>query len=226
MAQHRVQLGLPVAHEPAHRRAVRHHPAGARVAVRGHGRVHVRPPALRERPQRHAQLLPPSAPAAWTSPARCAPRSGCWTQIAKRLGDEVVEGYNPRMKDVAVAGLGRRPGGHLQGGLREVGRQRHHYGLPRATTIVPPGRSSTPTRSSAPEIDEPYYPFKSALDKGESPFNTPTKKIEFASNFVKTHDMTESRWRGRIDPMPVWSPSYVEGDISSSPPTTASTTRR
>lgn len=27
--------------------------------------------------------------------------------------------------------------------------------------------------------------------------------------------MTESRWRGRIDPMPVWSPSYVEGDIGS-----------
>ena len=55
--EHRVQLGLPVAHEPAHRGVVRHHPAGARVAVRGHGRVHVRPPALRERPQRHAQLL-------------------------------------------------------------------------------------------------------------------------------------------------------------------------
>ena len=83
-----------------------------------------------------------------------------------------------------------------------------------ATTIVPPGRSSTPIPVIRTEIDEPYYPFKSALDKGESPFNTPTKKIEFASNFVKTHDMTESRWRGRIDPMPVWSPSYVEGDIS------------
>ncbi len=27
--------------------------------------------------------------------------------------------------------------------------------------------------------------------------------------------MTETRWRGRIDPMPVWSPSYVEGDIGS-----------
>lgn len=27
--------------------------------------------------------------------------------------------------------------------------------------------------------------------------------------------MTESRWRGQIEPMPVWSPSYVEGDIGS-----------
>ena len=65
------------------------------------------------------------------------------------------------------------------------------------------------------EIDTPYYPFKKMLEQGKSPFETPSGKIEFSSNYVKTHDMTESRWRGHIDPMPVWSPSYVEGDIGS-----------
>lgn len=53
------------------------------------------------------------------------------------------------------------------------------------------------------------------MDKGESPFNTPTGKIEPVSRFAQQHDMTETRWRGHFDPMPVWSPSYVEGDIGS-----------
>ena len=33
-------------------------------------------------------------------PGEVRSREWVWTQIAKRLGDEVVEGYNPRMKDV------------------------------------------------------------------------------------------------------------------------------
>ncbi|MBQ2682045.1 MAG: hypothetical protein IJF97_08930, partial [Eggerthellaceae bacterium] len=56
---------------------------------------------------------------------------------------------------------------------------------------------------------------KTMIERGQSPFFTPTGKIEFVSNFVKSHDMTESRWRGQIEAMPVWSPSYVEGDIGS-----------
>ena len=70
------------------------------------------------------------------------------------------------------------------------------------------------------EIDEPYYPFKSALDKGESPFNTPTKKIEFSSNFVKTHDMTESAGAGTSTRCRCGVPAMWRA-ISEAPPTTA-----
>ena len=64
------------------------------------------------------------------------------------------------------------------------------------------------------EIDVPFHPFKNVLDRGDSPFLTPTGKIEFESTFVKNNDLTKTRFRGQFEAMPVWKPSYLDADIS------------
>ena len=147
-------------------------------------------------------------------PGEVRSKEWVWTEIAKRLGDDVAKGYNPRMLDVPVEGW--------VDAQEAVYKEAFEKWADNETVMAYLGYDHRPTWeefNASPvvrtEVDVPYYPFKSAMEKGESPFNTPTGKIEFVSNFVKTHDMTESRWRGEIEAMPVWSPSYVEGDIGS-----------
>lgn len=145
-------------------------------------------------------------------PGEVRSKEWVWTQIAKRLG--VAEQYNPRMVDVDAE--------HWIDAQEAVYKEAFEKWADNETIRAYLGfdqRLTWEEFNEHPvirvEIDEPYYPFKTMIERAETPFNTPTGKIEFSSNYVKTHDMTESRWRGRIDPMPVWSPSYVEGDIGS-----------
>ena len=147
-------------------------------------------------------------------PGEVRSKEWVWTQIAKRLGDEVAEGYNPRMKDVAWEDWVDAQEAIYQEAFEQWA-DNEAYMRFLGYDHRPTWEEFNANPVVRTEIDEPYYPFKAMIAKGESPFGTPTGKIEFASNYVKTHDMTESRWRGRIDPMPVWSPSYVEGDIGS-----------
>ena len=94
MANTEFNWGFQVAHEPAHRGALRYHPAGARVAVRGmdeymygHQRFVSGPNGMRNFHLCARGLDFPLA--------RCARREWVWTEIAKRLGNEVVQGYQP-----------------------------------------------------------------------------------------------------------------------------------
>ena len=144
-------------------------------------------------------------------PGEVRSKEWVWTQIAKRLGDDVAAGYNPRMLDVDAEHWVEAQEAVYKEAFEEWADAGYWMFL---------GYEDRPTWEDfnahpvvRTEIDRPYYAFKTMIEAGESPFGTPSGKIEFASNYVKTHDMTESRWRGHIDPMPVWSPSYVEGDI-------------
>ena len=83
-------------------------------------------------------------------PGEVRSKEWVWTQIAKRLGDEVAEGYNPRMKDVAWEDWVDAQEAIYQEAFERVGRQRGLHAVPRGTTIVPPGRNSTPTPWCAP----------------------------------------------------------------------------
>ena len=146
-------------------------------------------------------------------PGEVRSKEWVWTQIAKRLGDDVAAGYNPRMLDVDAEHWVEAQEAVYKEAFEEWADAGYWMFL---------GYEDRPTWEDfnahpvvRTEIDRPYYAFKTMIEAGESPFGTPSGKIEFASNYVKTHDMTESRWRGHIDPMPVWSPSYVEGDIGS-----------
>lgn len=146
-------------------------------------------------------------------PGEVRSKEWVWTEIAKRLGDDVAAGYNPRMLDVDVDHWVEAQEAVYKEAFEEWADAGYWMFL---------GYEDRPTWEDfnthpvvRTEIDRPYYAFKTMIEAGESPFGTPSGKIEFASNYVKTHDMTESRWRGHIDPMPVWSPSYVEGDIGS-----------
>lgn len=147
-------------------------------------------------------------------PGEVRSKEWVWTEIAKRLGDEVVEGYNPRLKDVAWE--------DWVDAQEAIYKEAFEAWADNEAIMAYLEYDKKPTWEEfnadpviRTEIDVPYYPFASALERGESPYHTPSGKIEFASNFVKTHDMTETKWRGHYDPMPVWSPSYVEGDIGS-----------
>ena len=145
-------------------------------------------------------------------PGEVRSKEWVWTEIAKRLG--VADKYNPRMLDVDAE--------HWVDAQEAVYKEAFENWANNETVMAYLGYEKRPTWEEfkanpgvRTEIDVPYDPFKTMMERGESPFGTPTGKIEFVSNYVKTHDMTESRWRGKIDPMPVWSPSYVEGDIGS-----------
>ena len=146
-------------------------------------------------------------------PGEVRSKEWVWTQIAKRLGDDVVRGYNPRMADVALEDWVDAQEAVYKEAFEEWADAGFWALL---------GYEDQPTWEEfnehpvvRTEIDTPHYAFKAMMEAGQSPFGTPSGKFEFVSNYVKTHDMTESRWRGKIDPMPVWSPSYVEGDIGS-----------
>ena len=145
-------------------------------------------------------------------PGEVRSKEWVWTEIAKRLG--VADKYNPRMLDVDVD--------HWVDAQEAVYKEAFENWANNETIMAYLGYEKRPTWEEfnahpviRTEIDSPYYPFRTRIERGESPFETPSGKIEFSSNYVKTHDMTESRWRGQIEPMPVWSPSYVEGDIGS-----------
>ena len=133
-------------------------------------------------------------------PGEVRSKEWVWTRIAKRLGDEVAEGYNPRMKDVAW--------GDWVDAQEAIYQEAFEQWADNEAYMRFLGYDHRPTweeLSANPvvrtEIDEPYYPFKAMIAKGESPFGTPTGKIEFASNYVKTHRRpTESRWRGADRP--------------------------
>ena len=144
-------------------------------------------------------------------PGEVRSKEWVWTQIAERLG--VVDKYNPRLKGI--------PHDQFVDAQEAIYKEAFEKWADNETLWAYLDREPMTweefNENPVVRIDmgTPYYPFKTMIERGQSPFFTPTGKIEFVSNFVKSHDMTESRWRGQIEAMPVWSPSYVEGDIGS-----------
>lgn len=59
-------------------------------------------------------------------------------------------------------------------------------------------------------VETPYYSFKDRLDKGQSPFETTTGKIEFSVRYLEEHDIDEERYCGHLDPLPRWKVTYSD----------------
>ena len=144
-------------------------------------------------------------------PGEVRPKEWVWTQIAKRLG--VAEKYNPRMMDVPL----ERWTEESEKIYREAYEKwaKDESGVLRRLGIEP---KSWEELQADPvvriPVTEPHYAYKHCIERGINPFATPSGKIEFVSSYVKSTDLAKTKWRGRFDPMPVWNPSYVEGDIA------------
>ncbi len=144
-------------------------------------------------------------------PGEVRSKEWVWTQIAKRLG--VAEQYNPRLADVAWEDWTAAQ----ESIYREAYEEWAGDEATRAYLGIEP--KSWEELQEAPVVRipaaDPYYPYKSCLEAGENPFQTESGKIEFVSSYVKSNDLTKTKWRGRFEPMPVWDPSYVDGDVGS-----------
>ena len=143
-------------------------------------------------------------------PGEVRSKEWVWTQIAKRLG--VVEQYNPRLADVDWP--------DFTAAQREIYKEAYEEWTRNETAMAYLGiEDPLPfeefvkqpvVRIPAPD---PYYPYKTCVEQGVNPFETPSGKIEFVSSYVKGTDLTKTKWRGEFDPMPVWKPSYLKADI-------------
>ncbi|MGV8083016.1 MAG: molybdopterin-dependent oxidoreductase [Coriobacteriia bacterium] len=141
------------------------------------------------------------------APGEIRPKEWVYTELAKRLG--IAEKYNPKLLDVswedwddAVRSRIYRPAYEAwaadeDGFLASIGIYPKPWDefLEMPVVRVP--------------IDEPFYPFKNVVEAGESPFLTPSGKVEFESSFLKSVDLSATRWRGHMDAMPRWKPSYT-----------------
>ena len=144
-------------------------------------------------------------------PGEVRSKEWVWTQIAKRLG--VAEQYNPRMVDVAWEDWTAAQRAIYKEAYEEWAEDKS--GVLKRMGIDPkPWDEFVENPVVRIPIDTPYYPYKTCLEAGMNPFQTESGKIEFVSSYVKNNDLTKTRWRGHFDPMPVWEPSYVEGDIA------------
>lgn len=144
-------------------------------------------------------------------PGEVRSKEWVWTEIAKCLG--VAEQYNPRMLDVSVEDWTQAQ--------RAIYKEAYENWIAdeqimRYLKIEDPLPFEEFVKKPVVRIPaaQPYYPYKNVLERGVNPFGTESGKIEFASNYVKKTDLSKTQWRGQFDAMPVWEPSYVEGDIA------------
>lgn len=142
-------------------------------------------------------------------PGEVRPHLWVYTELAKRLG--IADKFNPRLADVpldrwddAVHELYHEAydawAADPTGMLEHLGIEPKPWDefLKKPVVRIP--------------IDEPFYPYKNYMEKGESPFFTTSGKIEFSSKIVEDHDMgTETWYRGGLESMPVWDPAYMAG---------------
>lgn len=144
-------------------------------------------------------------------PGEVRSKEWVWTQIANRLG--VGEKYNPRMYNVAWEDwVDTQEAIYKEAVEQWASNDTLMAWLGYDHNITWEELNENPVVRT--EIDVPFYPFKNVMERGDSPFMTPSGKIEFSSSYVKTHDLSKTRWRGEYEPMPVWKPSYCDADIS------------
>ncbi|MDD5807043.1 MAG: molybdopterin-dependent oxidoreductase [Eggerthellales bacterium] len=144
------------------------------------------------------------------APGEVRPRDWFYTQLAKRLG--IVDKFNPRMADVAIE--------DWDDAIHELYHEAYD-----AWAADPTGQLAALGIEPKPweeflkkpivriPIDEAFYPYKNYMETGRNPFYaTTSQKIEFSSQVIEKYDFrTESWYRGGLESMPVWDPSYMEG---------------
>ncbi len=144
------------------------------------------------------------------APGEVRPHGWVYTELAKRLG--IVDKYNPRLKDVPVEKWddavhelyheaydkwAKDPTGQLK--MLGIEPKSWDEFLKKPVVRVP--------------IDEPFHAYKNYMEAGKNPFFTPSRKIEFSSKLVEALDFKTQTWyRGELESMPVWDPSYMKGE--------------
>jgi len=134
-------------------------------------------------------------------PDEVRPKDWVWMQLAKRLG--IGEKYNPRLVDVPLEEWDSAVEALYREAYTEWAQGDGAYLSP------PPWDEFVKKPILRVPIEEPFHAFKNTLEKGESPFMTPSGKVEFYSSYVANQDMTKSQYGGHFEPMPVWEPSYM-----------------
>ncbi|MDR1603368.1 MAG: molybdopterin-dependent oxidoreductase [Gracilibacteraceae bacterium] len=137
-----------------------------------------------------------------------------WTQVAKRLG--VGEKFNPRLVDVGPE--------QWDDEVEKIYKEGYEtWAADAGGRLAAAGIKPLPWEEflrqpvvRAP-IDEPFYPFKNWLERGEKPWATPSGKIEFSSKYLEQTDLRDTEYGGQMDPMPVWQPSYMSEPAYDSP---------
>lgn len=139
-------------------------------------------------------------------PGEVRPKDWVWTELAKRLG--IVEKFNPRLADVsledwddAVTALYKE--------AYEIWAKDEDCWLEMLGIEPKPWEEFIKMPVVRIPIDEPFYPYKNKVEAGENPFETPTGKIEFSATYAEDNDLTQTKWRGHMDSIPRWEPSYM-----------------
>jgi len=142
-------------------------------------------------------------------PGEVRPKVWIWTQIAKRLG--IADKYMPRLADVPLEKWDEAVEAvHKEAYENWLKDEQVHAVLEATQPKIPTWEEFKAEPIIRIPIDQPYYPFKYPLEfTGESPFDTPSKKIEFYSSYIAGHDMKKTMWGGEYDPLPKWQPSYM-----------------
>jgi len=141
-------------------------------------------------------------------PGETRPKIWIWTQIAKRLG--IADKYQPRLKDVpleewddAIEAIHKEA--YEKWAASEPVKSLLEENYPK----IPTWEEFKAKPIIRVPIKEPYYPFKYPLEFApeQTPFKTPSGKIEFYSNIIANED--PKKWGGKYDPIPKWKPSYM-----------------
>lgn len=141
-------------------------------------------------------------------PGEIRPKDWVWMEIAKRLG--IAEKYNPKMMDVSWEDWDDQVIERIYKPAYEAWAA-DPWGLLKKVGFEPlPWEEFLKKPIVRVPIDEPHYPFKNVVEDGRSPFNTPSKKIEFESSIIKNTDLRDTKWGGLLEPYPVWQPSYQD----------------
>ncbi len=101
-------------------------------------------------------------------PGEVRSKEWVWTEIAKRLGDEVVQGYNPRLADVAWE--------DWVDAQEAIYKEAFEEWADNETIMAYLGYDHRPTWEEfnanpvvRTEVDVPYYPFKTLMERGREP---------------------------------------------------------
>lgn len=140
-------------------------------------------------------------------PGEVRPKDWVFTQIANRLG--IGEKYNPLLKDVPWDKWDEEVEKIYKKAYEEWAKD--EYGWLDSIGVKPkPWEEFLKEPVVRVPIDEPYHPYKSTVESGGNPFDgTLSGKIEFSSKYLETTDLRNTDFGGRMDPMPVWEPSYM-----------------
>ena len=141
------------------------------------------------------------------APGEVRPKDWVYTQLANRLG--IGEKFNPLLKDVSWEDWDTEVEKLYRKGYEKWADENREYMALLGVDVKPWDEFLKEPVVRVP-IDEPYHAYKGKLEAGGNPFEgTISGKVEFSSQYLETTDLRNTDYGGKMDPMPVWEPSYM-----------------